>query len=583
MKPNRVPLSFFMAALSGTALALLPGGIRQAAAADFGPEPAQYWNAPEQSHSNDWGSYGWSREMALLESGSSTTSEVEETSQVEEASSQDDEYRYEYAYEYAYPEQRYGNNETQNENDQEEDSKDDNSQDENSQPASDGMDETRDEEEYSHDEDGEYSYDDYTYDGYADDQSAYNPDDYDYEAYDDSESDARNQEYGYSESNEDYDYGEDYDYEDSYASEDEWNEEGTYDADVTSDEEAYDEDSWRDYDAEYDAAYTSEYEDEYPYEDEGGYGYDDEYGHEDEYGHYYEEEYGYGYEDESPNQSTATPNEEEEEQTDALEDEAEETNESAEAEAYWYYDEADYGVVDADEDVESLSDYPEEAYFDNAASDAESHDYADTYEYYGKNYYKDEYGEYNHGWDSSSSQDEPRVELLGSSPEDLLTTADQNLLRALVRSNEAPSGVARATFNDYLGTLGMEATDFQTRFETASDMEVLSLVDDVAAAAAFLGAFRLVEQGELSLDEAVETLRQNLHGLPEAWILGVSAITTQTEGATTSLGRPVIDAFLSVAAESLDQLGNTCQTLSRKLTALRGTKTAEAQGKNTMR
>ena len=167
------------------------------------------------------------------------------------------------------------------------------------------------------------------------------------------------------------------------------------------------------------------------------------------------------------------------------------------------------------------------------------------------------------------------LELFAWQPADLLLSTDRDLLQSLERLCEEPSGVRRAELNEYIESLGMEAIDFATRFEDATGTEVLGLVDDLPGCAAFLGSFRLLEKGELDVEEAIGVLRKSLAGLSRQWIEGVSEITSHAFDVTpedqfrTTSGRPLFGTVISLAAESLDDLGGAICRLSRRLDELK--------------
>ncbi|OHB78165.1 MAG: hypothetical protein A2V98_08655 [Planctomycetes bacterium RBG_16_64_12] len=187
----------------------------------------------------------------------------------------------------------------------------------------------------------------------------------------------------------------------------------------------------------------------------------------------------------------------------------------------------------------------------------------------------------------SEPEDAPEsgLELFAWRPADLLLFSDQEILRSLETLCEEPSGVRRAKLNEYVELLGWEAIDFASRFEDATGIEVLGLADDLPGTAAFLGVFRLIEQGELGMDEAVHLLRRSLGSLSLEWIEGVGAITadafedwdpqpaaaevdTPDWSDTTSASRPVVDVMVSLATRSLAGLGSAISSVSRKFSEL---------------
>jgi len=125
----------------------------------------------------------------------------------------------------------------------------------------------------------------------------------------------------------------------------------------------------------------------------------------------------------------------------------------------------------------------------------------------------------------SPSESEGFIELFAYHPTELLTTSDQDLLKALAALSEEPSSSRRAALNGYLETQGMEAVDFASQFEETTGIVVLGLADDLPGAAALLAAYRLVERGAMSTDAAVDMLRRALQRFDGTWLQGVSEIT----------------------------------------------------------
>jgi hypothetical protein len=174
------------------------------------------------------------------------------------------------------------------------------------------------------------------------------------------------------------------------------------------------------------------------------------------------------------------------------------------------------------------------------------------------------------------------VELFAWHPNELLSYQDQEILKTLQRLREDPSGVRRATLNDYLEELGSDAIDFAGRFEDFSGVDVLGLADDLPTAAAFLGSFRLLERGELGVDEAVDMLRHGLDNLSLDWTEGVREITAdalddwdagidQSEDEladwleVTSTARPIVVAMVSIANRSIRGAKGAITTVSTQL------------------
>jgi len=319
----------------------------------------------------------------------------------------------------------------------------------------------------------------------------------------------------------------------------------------------------------------------------------------------------------------------------------EETQESDVEEFSYYEDLGDEYESEAEYDtaVDNASEYgydadcdlePEYSYDDGSESDQEwetaldgttesepaeaiesveeqpySYDYADPYEYYGYDYSPQPSEEIDQAVETSEDgdcewmeADEPCVwesgseyatesglELFAWHPTELLLTPDQEVLKTLETLCAEPSGVRRATLNDYLEALGWEAIALASRFEDITGIEVLGLADDLPGAAAFLGTFRLLEQGELGTDEAVDLLRRSLQNLSLDWIEGVREITADayqeweaqptTSGVdvpewsgSASVGRPVVEVMVSLAARSLASVGGAISCVSHGFSEL---------------
>ena len=412
--------------------------------------------------------------------------------------------------------------------------------------------------ESAYDDEWDYEYGDYAYeyeDHYADEESetAEQVEDvvetespYDYDEW--------HCEYG--------DYG--YNYEDQYA--DDEAETAEHIEDVAEAQSAYDYDEW-----EYEYGnYEYEYEDHYAADEpetaeqvedvvESPSAYDDEWG------------YMYGKYD------------------DAAEHVSEETAEADRVDSHfddtWRYecDRYDYAC-------------PEEAYgyspsFDVRESDEAIAPQSQGYQGYSEAYPDEEYAypgfeedepfecfDDSASWDRQPEVSESGLELFAWHPTELLMASDQQVLRTLETQCEEPSGVRRASLNGYVEDLGWEAIDFASQFEDRTGIEVLGLADDLPGAAAFLGVFRLVERGELGMEEGIDLLRRSLQRLSLEWIEGVSEITADAfadpdrdeapaadGSAGAPAGSPVVDAMLSLAVRSLAGLGGAVSSVSQSL------------------
>ena len=136
-------------------------------------------------------------------------------------------------------------------------------------------------------------------------------------------------------------------------------------------------------------------------------------------------------------------------------------------------------------------------------SHEDEYDYAEPTDDYGRGY---EEMDWFQGIDQPADPPKSVPDLFSWEPSELLDADDWNLMRTLESLYRDPSAVRRATLNDYIESLGFEAIDFAYRFEDATDSDVLELADDLASVAALLACYRLVERGEIDMDEAVGLL-----------------------------------------------------------------------------
>ncbi len=189
----------------------------------------------------------------------------------------------------------------------------------------------------------------------------------------------------------------------------------------------------------------------------------------------------------------------------------------------------------------------------------------------------------------ASDEAEGRLELYAWLPGELLTSSDQDLLRSLARLCDDPSGVRRAVLNDHLESLGSEAIEFATQFEDATGVEVLGLADDLPGAAALLGCFRLMEQGELGMDESADLLRRALPNISEEWSKDVAEMTDESADSEPwsweeadedpdmaaqsadyrfALRQPLLGAVVTVTARSLVDWGGAFRLVTERVAGL---------------
>ena len=87
-----------------------------------------------------------------------------------------------------------------------------------------------------------------------------------------------------------------------------------------------------------------------------------------------------------------------------------------------------------------------------------------------------------------------------------------------------------------------------------------------------MASFRLVEQGELGVDEGAALLQRSLENLSWDWIDGIDEITADTSTEpfyVTSVNNSVVEAMVTLASRTLGGLGGAIWNISRKLSGLR--------------
>ncbi len=163
-------------------------------------------------------------------------------------------------------------------------------------------------------------------------------------------------------------------------------------------------------------------------------------------------------------------------------------------------------------------------------------------------------------------------------PSDLLQPADKELLRTLNALFEEPGSARELVLDEYIEGLGLDAAEFVARFEEAFGGRALTLHDDLPGVAALLAAYRMVEQGELGMDEGVDTLQGSFNSLSPEWIEDVSFIVTElpdnrgvrTERDLRDEDGRVLQAFLAVSTRSVGSVGLGLSAVFSDLTTLPG-------------
>ncbi|NLS94538.1 MAG: hypothetical protein GXX96_20470 [Planctomycetaceae bacterium] len=225
-----------------------------------------------------------------------------------------------------------------------------------------------------------------------------------------------------------------------------------------------------------------------------------------------------------------------------------------------YEDEYDYEVYD-DLDMGGMGQaYEAEMAADEMTDSAvEPYDYVDPMNHFGHEY------DAPYDWEEMESEEpaDTDVDLLDGQPTELLNEADCDLIRSLERLAGKPSAVRRNCLNEYIEGLGFRAIDFAYRYEDAADADVLTLAGDLPRAAAFLAAYRLVEQERIGMDDAVVLLEKALHGLSLDWIEGVNDIVAEDSGPVAS--HPVVEAMTVVANRSIAGLSALAVAVGERL------------------
>lgn len=218
------------------------------------------------------------------------------------------------------------------------------------------------------------------------------------------------------------------------------------------------------------------------------------------------------------------------------------------------YDANDYDMEGAYE-VEAVTE-------DSTEMSEESYDYADPTDHYGYEY------EMRNEWKGMEAEKEIEInlDLFAWQPTELLQDADCNLIRSIERLSGEPAAIRRACLNDYIEALGFEAIDLAYRYEDATDADVLTLADDLPGTAAFLASYRLVEQGQIGMDDAVVLLDGALSGLSLDWIEHVGRIAAPAE--VLSASHPVVEAMAAAALHSVAGLEAIASAVSQRLSEL---------------
>lgn len=271
--------------------------------------------------------------------------------------------------------------------------------------------------------------------------------------------------------------------------------------------------------------------------------------------YYYGNEYESNYEEyESDSQPIA-----EEMATDEATD-TEAVAEEAWADEY-RYDSYEYDYYDYDYDMEG-ADAADAATDDPEDSWDQPYDYRDPMDQYGYEYRDAS------EWTGMEEDEagEVALDLFAWQPRELLGVADRSLIQSIELLAGQSASKRRTCLNNYIEALGFEAIDFAYRYEDATDSDVLTLADDLPGAAAFLGCYRLVEQGKVGMDDGVLLLQDALSGLSLDWIEEVGRLAVPEEMASGS--HPVVDALVGAANQSIASVTAITAAVSQQLADL---------------
>ncbi len=109
------------------------------------------------------------------------------------------------------------------------------------------------------------------------------------------------------------------------------------------------------------------------------------------------------------------------------------------------------------------------------------------------------------------------ISLVAEHPAYVLNSSDWEILRHLNSLRGYDLGAAAACLDEYLNTMGWHVYELTYRVEAARGVSRIALARDLVAVSLLLAACRLVEKGELGIEEAGRVLEQSLQDVPEAW------------------------------------------------------------------
>jgi hypothetical protein len=179
--------------------------------------------------------------------------------------------------------------------------------------------------------------------------------------------------------------------------------------------------------------------------------------------------------------------------------------------------------------------------------------------------------DYSHGHDQGDRAAD-QVNLSAYLPGELLSDDDQELLRRLSGMLHEDSQSRRAALQNYLESECSDILGLANRLQEATGTDVLGLADNLPGAAAFLAVFRLVERSDLSMDQAVVVLQENLESPSGQWIREVEAIGNESTASVSdepyagvvypTQGRSALEIVKAWTTQSLSNLDGAIRNIS---------------------
>ena len=113
------------------------------------------------------------------------------------------------------------------------------------------------------------------------------------------------------------------------------------------------------------------------------------------------------------------------------------------------------------------------------------------------------------------------ISLFAEHPADLLSSSDWEILEHLSSLQRHDLTAAATCLDEYLNTIGWHVYELTYRVEASRGISRVALARDLVAVSLLLATCRLVEKGELGIEEAGRLLEQSLQCVPEAWAAAI--------------------------------------------------------------